>query len=110
MLLLLLLILLLLLLFLLLLLLLAQKGINRKVNQQLFIYISTIFKEGHKMPPYTCGICLKSTMISLKRHMRAKHSTYGGGEKKINKTSIQWAPDSQVFLSKKKNFLVKNDF
>ena len=30
---------------------------------------------------------------------------------KMNKTSIQWTPGSQVYLNiKKKNFLVKNDF
>ena len=39
------------------------------------------------MPPYTCGICLKSYMYndSLKRHMRTKHSTDESGEKVIEK-------------------------
>ena len=77
--------LLLLLLFLLLLLLFAQKGIDREVKQQLVIYISTISGERHKMPSYTCGICLRSYMYndSLKRHMRAKHPTDKSEEKAI---------------------------
>ena len=40
------------------------------------------------MPPYTCGICLKSYMYndSLKRHMRTKHSTDEREEKLIKRS------------------------
>ena len=89
----------LLLLLLLLLLLFSQKGINREVNQQLVIYISTIFEERHKMPPYTSGICLKSYMYndSLKRHMRTKHSTDESGEKIKKRKVIKRSTENDGF-------------
>ena len=65
-----------------------QKDINREINQQLVIYISTLIGERHKMPPHTCGTCWKSYIChgSLKRGMRTKHRTDESEEKVIERS------------------------
>ena len=51
------------------------------------------------MPPYTCGIYLKSYMYndSLKRHMRTKHSTDERGEKIKKRKVIKRSTENDGF-------------